>query len=552
MSFLNTPPSTFTFRHRELGSLEGLISPTNVVQFRAVPYARIPARFQRSVIVDADASAKRDCTKSGYACPQVFSEDDVGGGAFPGEEKAASSEFECLIAQLNIPLVCLESIDKSPNVPVLVYIHGGGFVLGKIDEQHNTALIVGQSIEDSQPIISVSIQYRLGALGYLHTSEPGNSNLALNDQRNALIWIQRYIRGFGGDANRITVFGESGGSMSICTHMLATPPVEGPLFHKVILMSGVLGPMTAPLPRGEAERLYEALLVELDIEERGAAALAQLREVDVQSIVDATAKLSEDGHMWLPVQEEEWFGRDAQDLTWDKIPELVSKCDWVDVIVLGTTSFEGTTLVSAMAGVTPVAFLAGITDQLGEESAALVSRAYGIISDMDQNLFVSRALRWIGDVVFDAPSHALARQLAAHSEKKVYRYVFDVRNPFIGSPFYQQPHHWVDIYFVFKTYQFRYPAQRLVDISTRHAQFWINITNGATPWTEYKYTGLGNEVIMVADENSGWTEQTVAENEAVSETTWKRCEQLWDSWDDKRGTSFQPMKTKAFERKKLV
>jgi hypothetical protein len=65
--------------------------------------------------------------------------------------------------------------------------------------------MVEQSILDSQPIISISLQYRLGALGYLLTPEPGNANLAMNDQRNALIWIQKFVEGFGGNHENVTV-----------------------------------------------------------------------------------------------------------------------------------------------------------------------------------------------------------------------------------------------------------------------------------------------------------------------------------------------------------
>ena len=221
---------------------------------------------------------------------------------------------------------------------MLVYIHGGGFVLGHIDEQHNTALMVEQSLIDSQPIISVSIQYRLGALGYLHT--PGNTNLALNDQRNALRWIQKFIDGFGGDRKRVTVFGESAGSMSICAHMLSRPPVEGPLFQKAILMSGSLGPMTAPTSVEDAEEMYTTFLDEVGVKEQGQAGLEKLRELDVQKIIKASEELNNHGKMWLTVQDEQWFGKDAIHVTWDRVPELIGKCEWVDEIVLGTTGFE--------------------------------------------------------------------------------------------------------------------------------------------------------------------------------------------------------------------
>lgn len=223
---------------------------------------------------------------------------------------------------------------------MLVYIHGGGFVLGRIDEAHNTALMVEQSIADSQPVISASIQYRLGALGYLQT--PGNTNLALNDQRNALRWIQKFIEGFGGDRGRVTVFGESAGGVSICAHMLSAPPIEGPLFNRAVLMSGCLGPMTAPASVQEAEKTLTDFLEKCGIQEHGEEGLEKLRELDVAKVIEVSENFNNTGRMWLTVQDPQWFGEDgdAAAVTWDNIPELIGQCDWVDAIVLGTTGFE--------------------------------------------------------------------------------------------------------------------------------------------------------------------------------------------------------------------
>jgi hypothetical protein len=133
-----------------------------------------------------------------------------------------------------------------------------------------------------------------------------------------------------------------------------------------------------------------------------------------------------------------------------------------------------------------------------------------------------------------ASTHLLANHLTTHTNKKVYRYVFDVRNPFPTSPFYQQSHHWVDIYFVFMTFKFRYPSQRL------------------KPWTEYKYSGSGEEVIMVADEREGWIERTIAEHEGITETSWKRCDALIESWKDMKNGSFRPLNIGFLKDKRLT
>jgi hypothetical protein len=126
---------------------------------------------------------------------------------------------------------------------------------------------------------------------------------------------------------------------------------------------------------------------------------------------------------------------------------------------------QGTTFMARVAGMTPQAFIAGVAKEVGEESAELVCQAYNVTPDMDQNLFTTIALRWVGDVIFDgkcyntdatpslnklAANHELAKYMSTQTHKKIYRYIFDVRNPFPSHSLYQQAHHWVDKYFVFK------------------------------------------------------------------------------------------------------
>jgi hypothetical protein len=147
----------------------------------------------------------------------------------------------------------------------------------------------------------------------------------------------------------------------------------------------------------------------------------------------------------------------------------------------------------------------------------------------------------VSGLITAAPNHALAKYLTTHTNKKVYRYMFDVRNPFPNSSFYNLPHHWVDVYFVFKTLQFRYPTQRLKDISTRHAQLWNGFAHGTAPWTEYKYSGDKQEVIMVADDREGWVERTVVEHERLLEWGWERSDALCKSWESQKGKEFRPL-----------
>jgi hypothetical protein len=105
-------------------------------------------------------------------------------------------------------------------------------------------------------------------------------------------------------------------------------------------MSGVLGASIAPCSVEEARRVYETFLIKLGIEERGTGALENLRALDVQEIVETTAAFTEDGRVFRTVRDKDWFGDSTELVGWNKLPELIGKCEWVDEIVLGTTSLE--------------------------------------------------------------------------------------------------------------------------------------------------------------------------------------------------------------------
>jgi carboxylesterase type B len=247
-------------------------------------------------------------------------------------------EYKSLILQINVPLSFLQPDSQTEKIPVLLYIHGGGFVLGKIDLAHSTAHMVSQSITDSQPVVGVSIQYRVGALGFLSTPE-GQKNFGFYDQRTALLWVQKFIAGFRGDKEDVTAFGESAGGMSICYHMIAKVPETGPLFKRVVLMSGVISPSMSPFTVGEATTMYEKLVETLGIDGSGGHVIEKLRELDVQKIVDATSEITGKGGQFTFVEDANWFGHE-EPVTWDRIPELLGKCEWVNEVVLGTTGFE--------------------------------------------------------------------------------------------------------------------------------------------------------------------------------------------------------------------
>jgi len=122
--------------------------------------------------------------------------------------------------------------------PVMVWIHGGGFTIGSSSQ----ALYDGGSLVRRGDVVVVTLNYRLGALGFLRLADltggriPSTGNEGLLDQLAALKWVKENIADFGGDPSNVTVFGESAGAMSLAV-LLSLPESRG-LFHRAILQSG--------------------------------------------------------------------------------------------------------------------------------------------------------------------------------------------------------------------------------------------------------------------------------------------------------------------------
>ncbi|KAJ4983659.1 para-nitrobenzyl esterase [Stagonosporopsis vannaccii] len=583
-----TPHRSITFLHPGLGALEGIVLPGDkVVQFHGIPYATIPRRFEQSQLLTDLDDTGRDFRYPGPACPHTFTMEDVySGGLYPSESPILSDELRCLTVTLSVPVALLlpqrsaseqeqeqgatESQKEKKAIqklPVLTYIHGGAFHVGKADAVHDTAPLVAQSIDDGQSVIAASLQYRLGAFGFL-ASPTGPLNLGLHDQRTGLRWLQRFISGFGGDETRVTVFGESAGGYSICYHMLG----QEPLFNRAVIMSGVPGPLMVPISLASAEEEFRQICDVLGISERGAAALEILSSLPAQKLVEAGDAWVAKGNFWRPVIDPSFFAHES--ITWDTIPSLLAACPWVDALIVGNTAFEGTPYLSVAASLTPSALTSHMRAGLSEAATNNILDAYAISPSTDQALFTHAVTRWLGDIIFDAPIHALCRHLTSRpptqnfpphppketeKRKRLYRYLFDVGNPFLTSPLYRVPHHWVDVYFLFGTLAFRFPTQKLRDLSEQHGRTWVRFANGEAPWAEYGEGrreeciesgregegggGMEKEgVFIVADEAEGWAQRPLRDDEARRERNWARLDRLWEAWGEQKGEPWLPLR----------
>lgn len=143
-------------------------------------------------------------------------------------------------------------IKSTAGLPIMMWIFGGGFQLGSSAALgaeltavqgliYQGARIVQRSVEMGQPIVFVSANYRVNAFGTLASQEMTDANvtnLMLKDQRTAMRWVQKYIGNFGGDKSKVTIFGESAGSVSVATQMLLNSGDNEGLFRAAIMASG--------------------------------------------------------------------------------------------------------------------------------------------------------------------------------------------------------------------------------------------------------------------------------------------------------------------------
>jgi para-nitrobenzyl esterase len=209
------------------GPVEGL-EDDGVFSYRGVPYAAPPLGDLRwkPPVGPAPWTETLATTERSSACPQAA----FLGLSVPG---VAPSE-DCLYINVDTPT-------EGADLPVMVWIHGGGFTVGEgVQADGGTA---GDLIARETGTVVVSMNYRLGQLGFLahseltaESSEDASGNYGLMDQTAALVWVQENISAFGGDPDNVTIFGESAGAFSVCSH-LASPKSAG-LFHKAILQSG--------------------------------------------------------------------------------------------------------------------------------------------------------------------------------------------------------------------------------------------------------------------------------------------------------------------------
>lgn len=414
----NPPAQDRTVVDLPAGRLRGAIDG-GVTVFRAVPYAAPPVGDLRwrPARPHAGWSGTRDATTDGPSAPQMYVE---GGDPVLGGHGSPPFDEDCLTLDVWTPAA------DDARRPVLVWIHGGGFVSGS----GSLPCYSGRTFARDGDLVVVSINYRIGPLGYLYPGENGDGggdgggdeggNFWLTDQLAALRWVKENIASFGGDPDCVTVAGQSGGAVS--TAALAGHPRTEGLIRRVILQSPPFG-LDLPGPAAYLERT--AAYLEL----AGAKDLAELRTLPWPELIAAGGGLFAQTARWgywptpfLPVIDEVTLaGHPAQAL-------LTGAAAGIDVMI-GWTREEanfGFALDEGYAAATREQVLDRIAETFGAEAAEGVYAAYERARPGARPADVLMDL--ITDELFRVPALRLAEARAA-AGSPVWAYQFDLPTP---------------------------------------------------------------------------------------------------------------------------
>lgn len=435
----------------EEGLVQGRIS-NGITVYKGIPFAAPPVGNLRWRA--PQPAAKWDGVKHTFE----YKEAPMQGGNPP----SGKSE-DCLYLNIWTP-----ATSAKEKIPVLVWIYGGGFSFGSTAEP----VYDGEALA-KKGVVLVSIAYRVGQLGFLahpelsaendlHTS----GNYGLLDMIAGLKWIQKNIAAFGGDPNKVTIFGESAGGIAV-SMLCASPQAKG-LFHGAISQSGgSFGPPRPTTYPGEnMKRLQDAESEGIDFAKKaGASSIAELRKIEAEKLPGGWGM----GSAWPII--------DGYVIPDDQY-KLYEAGKYNDTpILIGYNSDEGLSFTRTKD---PNEFLASVKQRYGKFSDDLV-KAY----PLGENSVPKTARDLARDAAFGWHTWSWAKLQATTGKSNVYFYYFD-QHPDYPQDSPQADHgspHAQEVAYVFQHLDTSKPETSPSDLKIAETMgiYWTNFAKYGNP-----------------------------------------------------------------------
>ncbi|KAG9856319.1 carboxylesterase family protein, partial [Aureobasidium melanogenum] len=455
--------------------------------FLGMPYSQPPVgdlRFRIPQSLNTTWSGTRNATQYSPEC--------IGYGRDTWSQGNYVSE-DCLT--LNV----IKPAGSCQGLPVLVWIHGGGLVMGgSADHRYNQSFIVQQSVEAGMPIIAVSINYRLSSWGFLYgreIQESGNTMNGFRDQRLALRWVQENIAAFGGDPNRVTIQGESSGGTSVGAQLLAYNGRNDSLFHAAIAESGAPVGLQPDFDVEDWEPVIANISKATGCNGAGSV-LDCLRKVPtdkLNSVINSTLTL---GARYGPVIDGDWFTQTAS--------QALAKGDFLKVpYIIGVNEAEGVGFGPGGLNTTQQVLNYLIRSGYDNATAHDIAILYPDIPDIGVpstlhgrpnatiGLQFKRAAAIGQDMSMNAGRRLTAHWWARHGATS-YTYIFNALVN--GLPYFAGAVHFQEVAFVFyNTEGLGYPQngnpnplggparESLVTLAKQMCRMWVSFVNYGDP-----------------------------------------------------------------------
>lgn len=512
-------PTKTTFTHPELGSITGWKRGNDIVQFRGIPYASIPARFRQSQLRTSLPEQPFDATNPGPTCPHPQLDYWKYWNAelpveLPKLNSVVTDELQCLNLSMTIPSRVLRG--EKTNVPIFVFIHGGAFLGGSHAiqlcgrEVFDSAGLVRRSMSLDKDLIAIGINYRVGPLGFLASreltafnkqhGEPAG-NYGLHDQRQALEWIHKFISGFEGDPERVTIQGTSAGGASC--HLQTLFPDRK--FKRAILASGTCWGIT-PVTQDVAQREFDRLHAKVKSDD-------DQNPLDVLSNLDTnTLNTAVPFHVFHPLIDDVWVSKDVvlppdhehMPLADIMVGAALREDEVVEMVVRDKTTGQLRSDKEAY-GFMRNTFNNNHCIQSPEHfpfENPSFAKAYGVVNlndcdlndpklNLDENFAAWNFL--VGHVLFNFPTYLLAQVLRQAKEKSnIWLYHYEATNPYPASHSPNWAHHGVNDILLFNVGPDQIPTEHLdawIGAVEQTQRSWIEFVNNESPWRAVRKEG---------------------------------------------------------------
>ncbi|KZV68239.1 alpha/beta-hydrolase [Peniophora sp. CONT] len=315
----------------------------------------------------------------------------------------ASQNEDCLFLNVHVPTGL--DLTSGAKLPVIVWIHGGGYVVQSVSMFNPVETFVRNS---NYSVISVQMQYRLGPFGFISSeavSVDGDLNIGLLDQQLALQWVQENIAAFGGDPSQVTIYGESAGAGSVLQHLVAHGgDTQPPLFRAAMMDSPFL-----PFQYAYNDPINEAIFANLSAQVNcpvSNSSLNCLRSVDAATL----AQFANDVELadffgvytYVPVVDGSYIV-ERPTLTLGK-----NKTN-ADTLLVFTNAHEGDIFVDlvglAETNTTLTSYIANLFPRMNDTSITRAANIYSTLQGMNASTVPTQAAYVMGEAIFVCPAY---------------------------------------------------------------------------------------------------------------------------------------------------